>query len=67
MNSDVNGKKSREENLTNPIIDCAHLIDLPPTSESFNTKTKGNSVKNPKAGISILTVYYPKNGLSNLL
>jgi hypothetical protein len=50
-----------------PIIDCAHLIDLPSTRAVFNDKVKENAVTNPKACIRILSVFYPKNGLINLL
>lgn len=49
------------------ITDCAHLIDLPPQASVFSKKITDNAVRNPKATIKILTVFNPKNGLSNLL
>lgn len=67
MNSEVNGMESREEQINNPITDCAHLIDLPPADDTFNQKMQGNPIQNPKACISVLTKFYPKNGLANLL
>lgn len=54
-------------NYEKPITDCAHLIDLPATNAVFNHKVKGNAVTNPKAGIRLLSAFYPKNGLINLL
>ncbi|MBO9674658.1 MAG: hypothetical protein J7577_14520 [Sphingobacteriaceae bacterium] len=50
-----------------PITDCKHLIDLPPVKSIFDQKINGNSVNHPKAGIRTLTVFFHKNGLSNLL
>ncbi|MCX2574946.1 hypothetical protein [Pedobacter sandarakinus] len=49
------------------IVDCTHLIDLPSTKQIFDQKVQGNSINNPKAKISVLTILYPKNGLANLL
>ncbi|MBB6238066.1 hypothetical protein HDC90_002694 [Pedobacter sp. AK013] len=50
-----------------PITDSSHLIDLPPVKNIFDQKVKGNNVNHPKAGIRTLTVFFHKNGLSNLL
>lgn len=50
-----------------PIVDCAHLLDVLPSTNSFEHKEKGNQIKNPKAKIVNLTFSLPKNGLSNLL
>ncbi|QNR86162.1 hypothetical protein H9N25_07055 [Pedobacter riviphilus] len=50
-----------------PITDSAHLIDLLPVKSVFDQKVKGNNLNHPKAGISTLTVFFHKNGLSNLL
>lgn len=60
---DIQSKVKHEK----PITDCAHLIDLPATKSVFNHKVKGNAVTNPKACIRVLSVFYPKNGLINLL
>ncbi|WP_316807819.1 hypothetical protein [Pedobacter agri] len=59
-----------EENKLNAehtIIDCAHLIDIPASENTFSHKIKGSVISNPKATIKILSVIYPKNGLANLL
>jgi hypothetical protein len=59
------GKKQVDFNK--PITDCAHLIDLPPVKNVFDHKVKGNDINHAKAGIKILTVFYYRNGLSNML
>ncbi|AZI26861.1 hypothetical protein EA772_16520 [Pedobacter sp. G11] len=53
--------------VDNTIVDCAHLIDLPASGGTFSHKFKGGVISNPKATIKILSIQYPKNGLTNLL
>ncbi|QPH40405.1 hypothetical protein [Pedobacter endophyticus] len=57
----------KKQKGSEPIVDSAHLLDLPHNTEVFNVKEKGNPLKNPAAKIRILKIPHPKNGLSNLL
>jgi hypothetical protein len=66
MSLKINEDKKQVE-FNKPITDCAHLIDLPVVKNVFDHKVKGNDINHPKAGIKILSVFYYKNGLSNLL
>ncbi|WP_412468509.1 hypothetical protein [Pedobacter sp. KLB.chiD] len=50
-----------------PITDYTHLIDLPPVKGVLDQKVKGSHLNHPKAEFRNLTVFFHKNGLSNLL
>ncbi|WP_316804163.1 hypothetical protein [Pedobacter nototheniae] len=51
-----------------PITDCNHLIDLPSTEDIFSSKDGIFSKNNqPKGEIKLLSKFFPKNGLYNLL
>ncbi|RZK21307.1 MAG: hypothetical protein EOO86_01550 [Pedobacter sp.] len=63
----INLNEDYQLDIDNPITDCSHLIDSPSGKSVFSNKLKGAEPSNPKATIKILTVYYPKNGLANLL
>ncbi|WP_145855404.1 hypothetical protein [Pedobacter suwonensis] len=49
------------------ITEYTHLIDLPAVKGVLNRKIKGNNLSHPNAGIRTLSVFFHKNGLSNLL
>jgi hypothetical protein len=67
MSFKINENKKQIKFVSQTITDCTHLIDLPAAQNIFDQKQKGNDVSHPKAEIKILTVFYYKNGLSNLL
>lgn len=67
MSLEINEDQYEVKFSAKTIIDCAHLIDLPPVKNTFDQKEKGNDIIKPKAGIKILTAFYHKNGLSKLL
>jgi hypothetical protein len=67
MNFEINEGKNQLKVFSQTITDCTHLIDLPVAQNTFDQKQKGNDVSHPKAEIKILSVFYHKNGLSNLL
>lgn len=51
-----------------PITDCNHLIDLPSAENPFPNKDGIFSKNNqPKGEIKLLSKFFPKNGLYNLL
>lgn len=66
MSLEISEDKKQVE-FNKPITDCAHLIDLPSVKNVFDHKMKGNDISHPKAGIKTLTVFYYRNGLSNML
>lgn len=63
----INLNEDYQLDIDNPITDCSHLIDSPAEKTLFANKIKGTEPSNPKATIKILTAFYPKNGLANLL
>jgi len=67
MSLEINEDQNEVRFNAKAIIDCAHLIDLPPVKNTFDQKEKGKNIRSPKVGIKILTAFYHKNGLSNLL
>ncbi|WP_316827061.1 hypothetical protein [Pedobacter miscanthi] len=66
MDYNINENK-KQTVIEHPIADCTHLIDLPAVTTVFNHKVKENSINHPKACIKILTAFFNKNGLANLL
>lgn len=67
MSFKVNENQNQGMVECKPITDCAHLIDLPPVAHVFDHKVVGQDLEHPKAGIKVLTAFYHKNGLANLL
>jgi len=67
MSFKINENRNQVSFDSKPITDSSHLIDQPAVKNIFDQKQKGNDVSRPKAGIKILSVFYHKNGLSNLL